>query len=721
MDEVRDVPGSREKMIPIEYGSPKKYDPDFRGPIKNRSCTDVICLLLFIAFLCGWGFVGFLGYSYGDPESLLLPTDSLGRKCGKDTGVKDKPYLFFFDLTQCANALVLVNGCPTTQVCVRQCPQVNLFVKTLQTTGTPCDESVRKKFICKQDVNALEKNSDGDFTRSCKNLVEQDCAFYYITSSPVLGRCIPTFQNNQSTSLGNFNIDKSVLLDGIEKLGLFVSVQTFGESVWKDLQSSWWLIVIALVTCMLVSLIWIVLMRWFAGVLVWVSLFGSLAALAFGCGYTYVQYDALKKAENGQSSAALQKFSNSFGGILQSKNTWLTFFIILCVVLGILLLLVLVLCKRLRIAVEVIAEASKAVSSTLFSLIYPIFPWILQLAALLSFAAVAAHVASMSTQVYRVTDVPANCTSQCPNITVNSTCTPGEFAKKCPCHGAVCEFQANAKYEMAPYLQLYNLFAVLWSVFFVSALGQMVLAGAFASWYFTFDKSKNLPMFPLTGSTYRTLRYHLGTLAFGSLIIAIVRLIRMILDYIDKKCRQYPGNEIARAVLCVCKCCMWCLETFMKFINRNAYIMCSIYGKNFCTSAKDAFSLLMRNVLRVLAVNSVCDFLLFLGKVLITVGVTLGSFYFLDKRIDGLNHFVPETNNSWALLLIIAVGCYLITSLFFSVYSMAVDTIFLCFLEDLERNDGSKEKPYFMSKNLMRLLGKRNTAKNTDSSMSAGR
>ncbi len=37
-------------------------------------------------------------------------------------------------------------------------------------------------------------------------------------------------------------------------------------------------------------------------------------------------------------------------------------------------------------------------------------------------------------------------------------------------------------------------------------------------------------------------------------------------------------------------------------------------------------------------------------------------------------------------------------SCFFGVYSMAVDTLFLCFLEDLERNDGTPERPYYMSK-----------------------
>ena len=45
-------------------------------------------------------------------------------------------------------------------------------------------------------------------------------------------------------------------------------------------------------------------------------------------------------------------------------------------------------------------------------------------------------------------------------------------------------------------------------------------------------------------------------------------------------------------------------------------------------------------------------------------------------------------------------------SCFFSVYSVAVDTLFLCLLEDLERNDGSLSKPYFMSKKLRKLVVK---------------
>ena len=52
------------------------------------------------------------------------------------------------------------------------------------------------------------------------------------------------------------------------------------------------------------------------------------------------------------------------------------------------------------------------------------------------------------------------------------------------------------------------------------------------------------------------------------------------------------------------------------------------------------------------------------------------------------------------------MGSYLVTTAFFSVYSMAVNTLFICFLEDLERNDGSKERPYYMSRSLRQILGK---------------
>jgi choline transporter-like protein 2/4/5 len=42
----------------------------------------------------------FAGFNQGDPKILVYPIDSLGQKCGIDDLVKDKPFLFFFDITK---------------------------------------------------------------------------------------------------------------------------------------------------------------------------------------------------------------------------------------------------------------------------------------------------------------------------------------------------------------------------------------------------------------------------------------------------------------------------------------------------------------------------------------------------------------------------------------------------------------------------------------------
>lgn len=42
-------------------GTKFQYDPEFKGPCRNRSCTDVLCLLLFALFIIAWIIVGILG------------------------------------------------------------------------------------------------------------------------------------------------------------------------------------------------------------------------------------------------------------------------------------------------------------------------------------------------------------------------------------------------------------------------------------------------------------------------------------------------------------------------------------------------------------------------------------------------------------------------------------------------------------------------------------
>lgn len=330
----------------------------------------------------------------------------------------------------------------------------------------------------------------------------------------------------------------------------------------------------------------------------------------------------------------------------------------------------------------------RAVSTNLTTVLFPIFPWIFQAAVIFLSILMFLYLASIGEAKYKVVGMKnatsCVCTGNYTSIQDGAACDPGDFNKLCSDNrfpGAQCA--ASCLYigieapQIATAFKVINVVGFFWLVFFISAFAEMVLAGTFARWYWTMNKS-DVPFFTLTGSIYRTFRFHLGTLAFGSLIITICRIIRLVLEYIDKKLKKYD-NELTKAIMCCCRCFFWCLENFLKFMNRNAYIMCAIHGKNFIASSTDAFNLLMRNVLRVIALDKTTDFLFFLSKLLLSLGMSACTFVYLTSEFFP-QHF-PNTLIHYPLaqVFFIFLGTYFISSVFFGVYSMAVDTLFLCF------------------------------------------
>ena len=69
-----------------------------------------------------------------------------------------------------------------------------------------------------------------------------------------------------------------------------------------------------------------------------------------------------------------------------------------------------------------------------------------------------------------------------------------------------------------------------------------------------------------------------------------------------------------------------------------------------------------------------------MGKLMITAGMCALAFFFLAEELQVDNYpQVPELNYTVVPILIIGIGTYFIASIFFGVYAMAVDTLFLCF------------------------------------------
>jgi choline transporter-like protein 2/4/5 len=228
------------------------------------------------------------------------------------------------------------------------------------------------------------------------------------------------------------------------------------------------------------------------------------------------------------------------------------------------------------------------------------------------------------------------------------------------------------------------------------------LAGVYARYYWERERFGG-PCSSLIPSFVRALLLHPGTIAFGSLIIAIVKVIRTVLEYFESKVKDKTGR-IARCLFCCCRCCLLCLEKFLKFLNRNAYIITAIYGSGFITSARRAFKIIISNPLRLLVIDKVCDFLIFLGKICITAGIGILAFFFFTGRIAQAKSYVPELHYYFIPLLLIIIGTYIIATCFFSVYSMAVDTLFICALEDMRLKDKYPNHQLMMPKEFRKVF-----------------
>uniref|UniRef100_A0AAQ5XPN9 Choline transporter-like protein n=1 Tax=Amphiprion ocellaris TaxID=80972 RepID=A0AAQ5XPN9_AMPOC len=616
--------------------------------------------------VCGFGFLTCVffpsAWLFGDPRHVLYPRNSTGWYCGIGPN-ENRPNLFYFDVLKCAMSVNIMaqslNGfqCPTTQVCVEQCPS---------------------------DFYALEPSA------------------YFRNPADVFNAslCVPSIDLRTTTLVGYRLLSKCICL-------YYRLVCSFILHYFDSVHVSY--VLHGLLIAMLVSMLFLLLLRFIAPIMVWVLIIGVLVAGAYGIWHCYWEYENFK-----DTSISDVGLTTNFKTYLQVQETWLTFLIIISVVEVIILLTVIFLRTRILIAIALIQESSKAISHMMSALLYPLVTFVLLLVCVAYWGAMALYLATSGDPIYKV--VALNTTmGDCGNINGTANCEPESFSPSdypgCP--SVSCIFikynEEGLLQENLMNLQIYNAVAFLWCVNFVIALGQCTLAGAFASYYWAFNKPNDIPTFPVCGGFMRSLRYHVGSLAFGALILTLVQVIRIILEYIDHKASG-AQNRVARFIMTCFKCCFWCLEKFIKFLNRNAYIMIAIYGKNFCVSAKNAFMLLMRNVIRVVVLDKVTDLLLFFGKLLVVGGVGVLSFYFFSGRIalPGNTFRSSSLNYYWMPIITVAFGSYLIAHGFFSVYNMCVDTLFLCFLEDLERNDGSMEKPYFMSKSLMKILNKSN-------------
>lgn len=208
----------------------------------------------------------------------------------------------------------------------------------------------------------------------------------------------------------------------------------------------------------------------------------------------------------------------------------------------------------------------------------------------------------------------------------------------------------------------YYLFCFFWTANFIVAVGDMIIAVAVAHYYFAHNKS-TVGSWTVLQSVFEVCYYHLGTCAYGSLIIAIIQVIRAIIARAQRYAKK-ANSKIAQVVLCCCQCCFLCLEKCLKFLNKNAYIQTAIFSTPFCKSARRAFFLIVRNAARIAALTYVSAAVLIVGKLFISAVTTVIAYYVL------LENLVQELNSVAAPLLVIFLISYWLSDMFMDVFDM---------------------------------------------------
>jgi len=601
-----------------EYKGEPVDDELANGPMQKRGCTDILCCLLFIAFLAGMVAVAAYSLSKGNPNLIGRGYDQDGKICGYTPGYEDYALLYF---------TVPVSGYLNQTLCVKTCPQDTSSTIDCKTTTsiTSCSGTNDQTLLAAYYASGSSSNM--------KNKI-----WIYNTTSYFSRYCAPasalTFAKSASSSL----LDNDLL-----------------QEWFSDVKTAWAVIAVSIAVAFVIGFLYMILLRCCSGVLTWLAIFGFIAGTAI-LGWRFYQNAKDEEANNSGVDSNNYKAQKVIAYILWA-------------ITGLTVLAVLCLYNRIRLAIAILKAASDYVRNTLSVFLVP---------PVICFILVCFYTYWTITSVYLVSS----------GNTDTDTSIPVTSFK----------FDTNLKRIM-----IYQLLGLLWVNAFVLASTQFIIASSTCLWYFSQGAGQKHSG-TIRTSVYRLFRYHFGSIAFGSLILALVQLARIILAYFQQQAKKMQGKEskLIKWGLACLQCYLACFERFIKFLNKNAYIQIALTGKNFCLAAKDGFFLVLRNPLRIGALATIGSIFILFGKIFIASITALAAFLYVTKG----SQYENKLYNPFIPVLLVFVFAYAVGAVFMTVYGLAADAILACFIVDEEIHKKKNAPPLHCPESLKSFLDK---------------
>lgn len=362
----------------------------------------------------------------------------------------------------------------------------------------------------------------------------------------------------------------------VESVKERINIGYFAEVV-EDIKDAWPIFLMILVISLIFCFVWYYLVQCCAGFMITIMLLGSLAALiSFGV-FNWLHYKEL--IENSTAEVDV-KNAESY------KNTAIVFWVLA----GVFLLLILCLISRIKLAVKMIRAAADFITDEKIVLFAPILFSFMTFAFIIWWIITFAFTFSNGTLRYDEGDI---------------------FG----------DMVWNDQQKAFVYIMI---FALLWAVSFNLSANMFVVATMTAGWYFGRYEGWGIGLCKALGWAYT---YHVGSLAFGSFLIALLWFIQLILNYIYQKTKEIDEDNF------MIKCAMYfvaCFERFMRFLNKHAFIEVVLRNMSYCGAAAKCVEVLTTNFLRFAVLSGLVDLFLFLGTIMITISITMFGYLLLQ-------------------------------------------------------------------------------------------
>jgi len=668
----------------------------------DRTCRDVFFLIVFAAFWVGMLAVAGIGFSQGDPGVLVFGLDYRGNLCGKDNdgGLNLESYDYrYWPNTQEMAALGSIQIMDAKSICLKGCP------KPAEADASGAVTSV--KWVCDypddghvagmtmqqwsdasydyfDQLNDTSKASSKEFKGPCYPVAMKSTSVYWSCQyTDGYAEGFEQYWTSDAVGGAQPTDDTGGAIE--DTINAYMSEPYMVmERYVADLMTAWAAVVVCGLVCPVVlSFLFLACMRYFTALFVWLTIIlVNLLSIALTI-FTFIKAGIIGDDEissiAGESSK--QTLEDAAGVELDAassnKDALVGMAVVMTITTVLLFLFTLAMISKLSVATKILKVATQAVMATPTVVLYPLSSFVLLFGFVVYWLFAAVYLYSSGEIQKR------DCTSTWMTDNMGGDATTVMDAADLPC-GYEVVLDANLQYMLA-----YHFFGLLWTIQFITAFGQCVIAGAIATYYWTRGEGDEAS--PVLNSIYRTARYHTGSMALGSFIVAVLEFFRSIMVYVENKCKQLTeDNETAGAMVkgcfCCIQCCLACVEWLLKFINRQAYIVIAVDGSSYCTAVSRAVSLMLSNVLTLATVNTVGDCILFLGKVAISFGSALVTYLYLDQ--DTYSFGEKSISSPLLVVLMAFISSYAVAGAFMSVTEMAVDTVLLSYCIDCDENNG---------------------------------